>query len=318
MRILILLGIVLCSQFVFGQSVTKIKTDTNYIKYQTARWSIRAYGISKYNEFTFSDQTARALFYPDIKLGVGLGISYHNLALDVALNIYSDNRGHESENFSLVSALYFNQNLLDLEFQLYNRYTVSVNDAATGGTLSQYREDISVINAGINYDYNFNYRRFSFNAPFIGTQIQKHSSGSPLVGVFLNYFNLSADSSIIPKVLDNEFNPQLRLTEANLVSIGFTAGYAFTLVLPDHFYITLSVTPKLGVTSGEITGANNQSVPIGLTPGVLTRNSVGYAGKKFYAFLSVLGDYNMISLGGNNTLYYDPLKAKFLIGYRFK
>jgi hypothetical protein len=318
MRILILLGIVLYSQFVFGQTIHKSKIDTNFINHRTARWSIRAYGISKYNEFTLSDETARALFFPDVKLGAGLGFSFHNIALDFAFNIYSDNRGHESENLSLVSSIYINKNLLDLEFQVYNRYTVSVSDAATGGTLSEYRDDITVINAGINYDYNFNYHRFSFNAPFIGTEIQKRSSGSPLVGFFLNYINLSSDSSVIPNVLANEFSPQLRLTEANLATIGVSAGYAFTLVLPRHFYITLSLTPKIGVTSGELIGDNDRSVPVGLTPGFLTRNSIGYAGKRFYGFLSLLGDYNIIHLGGNNTLYYDPVKAKFLIGYRIK
>lgn len=317
MKTVALLGIILYSNFVFGQTKKPTRIDTSFINSRTSVWSVRVYGISKYNQFSISDGNTNALFYPDIKLGIGLGFSYRNLALDLAFNISSSNPIHKSENIGFISSLYFNQYLVDAELQFYNHYTISEKDISSGELFSQYRTDINVINTGLNYNYNFNYRKFSFNAPFIGTEIQKHSAGSPLLGVYANYFDLRADSSIFPTIANNEINPQSKFTQVNLASVGITAGYAFTFVLPHHFYITLSLTPKIGVSAGQVKTNSYQDVPLSLTPGILTRNAVGYSGKKFYGFISVLGDYNILRIRAGNDLYYDPVKAKILIGFRF-
>ena len=318
MKVIILVVVIfLFSYTVHGQIIGHVNTDTAYINSQTSKWSVRAYAISKYNEFTIAEQNVKALFYPDVKLGAGLGFAYHNLALDVAFNISSSDPSHKSGNLSLISAVYFNQNLLDVEFQLYNHYTISERDESNNELISQFRTDITVFNAGLNYNYNFNYHKFSFNAPFIGTEIQKHSAGSPLAGVYINYFDLHADSSIFPNIPTSESNPQNTLTDARLFSAGITAGYAFTWVLPRHFYVTLSLTPKIGISAGEVKEISYEDVHYGIAPGILTRNAVGYAGKKFYGFLSILGDYNILRLGDDDDLYYDPLKVKLLVGFRF-
>src|SRR6185436_1586728 len=135
-----------------------------------------------------------------------------------------------------------------------------------------------------------------------------------LAGVFVNYFYLQADSSIISSEHANE---DALITGAKLLSTGLSAGYAYVFVLPAHFYIMLSLTPKLGLNSGVIKTETDRNVPVNITPGFLTRNAIGYSGKRIYSLLSVLVDYNAINTGSQNHLSYDPVKVKMIVGYRF-
>jgi hypothetical protein len=211
--------------------------------------------------------------------------------------------------------MYFGAHIIEITVQTYQHYSVEVFNTHNEALTKQFRPDIHTLNLGINYNYNFNHRKFSFNAASIGTQIQKRSAGTPLAGAFFSYFKLEADSAIISSTYANA---DAMITSANVVSAGISAGCAYVFKLPVHFYVMLSLTPKLALNSGGIkTDIDDQAIPVRIVPGFLTRNAIGYSGKKFYGLLSVLVDYYTINITSYNRFTYDPVKLKILVGYRF-
>lgn len=305
---------------VHSQELSSIQFPQNpeYINKLASKWSLRFYGVSKYDQFLFSGKNFASSYKPDVKFSTGIGVSYKNLTLDLATNFLSTDRSHRSRNISLLSSVYSVAHLFEITIQLYHRYSTDIYDSSHTKIHSLFRPDIHTFNLGVNYNYNFNHTKFSFDASSIGTQIQLHSAGTPLAGIYLSYFDIAADSFLISPVYAQQINTTNNITEANILSGGITAGYAYTLVLPKHFYIMLSATPKLGLHSPEIKTDFYRTTPINMTPGLLIRSAVGFAGKKIYAFLLFNADYNYINIGSGNRISYDPVKAKLLIGYRFK
>ena len=320
--LLCLVKLPLSAQSVF----TFIKTDwdTNYIDKFATHWSGRLYAVSKNQFFSITNRTSHEVvsFHPNSKAAIGLGISYGNYAIDLGVNI--SNRKADSlqstKSFDLQSGIYTGQHVFDLSFQWYAGFFSSFQGPQADTSTVLFRNDIRTFNVGINYTYNFNYRRFSFNAPFIGTQIQKKSAGSPLAGVFVTYYDLRGNKSIIPAAASNEFDEAAEISEANLLTAGLIGGYAYTFVLPEHFTITLSLIPGLSFNIGDLKTSSYYNIghPVTVSPKIVSKSAVGYEGKKFYSFLSYAIDGNFVNLGNKNQLNYNLSKFKFLVGYRIK
>ncbi len=290
----------------------------DYITKEASKWSLRVYSATKYDQFNLVGKSFNAAFKPDVKLSGGIGASYKNLTLDLAANLFSSDRAHKSKNVALLSSMYSHAHLVELTIQVYRHYTAQVYNAQHEQLFSLFRRDIHTFNFGLNYNYNFNRTRFSFDACFIGTQIQKRSAGAPIGGAYFSYIDIASDSSLISPSLFEELSITESISDAKLFTGGISAGYAYTLVLPFHFYIMAAATPKLGLQAAEIKKDNYHTVPLNFTTGVLMRSAIGYAGKKYYSFFSVLTDYNSIYIEPGNSISYDPVKVKLLFGFRFK
>jgi hypothetical protein len=296
--------------------------DSVYIDEFPATWTVRAYTASKTDHFYLFNKSwnDRISFHPETKLATGLGFSFHDLAVDLGLNTYTNsiNSDQKTTGFNFIGSIYSNQHLMDVLFQINNGFTETAT--VDGKTTNITRNDVHVFNFGVTYNYMFNFRRYSFNSSFIGTQIQKKSSGSPMIGFFFSNFLMSASDSIIPAEFSSLVDPNTLTSQTNVFSGGGTVGYAYTLVLPYHFFITASVNAGITLSLGEAQRdtlnvlSNIQTV----TPKFISRDAVGYAGRKFYALASYSIDINDTNLGNKNQLVYVPEKFKAVIGYRIK
>ncbi len=300
----------------------KTTYDSAYIIKEASVYSIRAYSVSKYNHFNLRDNSEnKVAFVPDYKIAIGLGFSYKNLALDLGIPVFHTTKDTiHTKNLDFIGAFYPNQNLFDIIAQSYKG--LFLNPDGSKGTNSfprQFRKDIKTLNLGIDYSYLFNYKRYSFIAPYIGTEIQRKSAGSLLAGGFVSYYHLTADSSIIPVGISGDLNESLQINKASLFSFGLTAGYAYTLVLPKRFFITLSATPGISFNTGEVTTVNNSksNKPFTASFKLVSHDAIGYGGKKFYGLATVFIDNNYVSIANKNRLDYFPGKVKFILGYRF-
>ncbi|MEO5674307.1 MAG: DUF4421 family protein [Chitinophagales bacterium] len=294
--------------------------DSNYINKQASKWSARVYAVSKENRFYMfnTNWSDRVSFFPETKIATGIGVSYNNLALDLGITVLTQSEitDQKTTGLNFIGAIYNKQHVADIMLQVNKGYVaVGPDDSKT------LRNDIRVFNFGINYDYLFNYTRYSFNAPFIGTQVQKKSAGSPMAGLFFTSYNVSGnDTTILPAAFRSGFNSDDLFSNANFFSGGITAGYAYTLVLPARFFIMASLTPGLALNIGETISDSTHILgsPVTFSPKLITRNSIGYAGNIFYALLSYSLDINDIALNNKSQLIYTPEKIKMVLGYRIK
>lgn len=298
--------------------------DSSYYDRYFTKWSVRAYSVSKDQNFSLINRISneRIDYKPNSRAAVGLGVTYGNYSLDVGVAISNkkDDPNNATKTFDFMSGLYTAQHIFDFSFQWYAGFFSEYRPPSGDTVDSHFRSDIRTFNTGINYNYNFNYGRYSFNAPFIGTQVQKKSAGAPLAGLFFFYYDLRSNTTIIPVSADSAFNKEARMEEANLFTSGFLAGYAYTLVLPAHFSITASLIPGISFNTGDVKTEKYYEIghPLTVSPKLVSRNSIGYAGKKFYSLISYIYDGNFVNLGHKNQFNYNLSKVKFLVGYRIE
>jgi hypothetical protein len=304
--------------------ITFVKTDidTHYIRKLPRKWEAHTFLQVKYNSFQSSDDegTDRVAFDPLTKTSLGFGASYLNFALDYSFALLSNNNDSaRSKGFDVNSALYVGQHIFDFGFRWFSGYYVSGYDQSADEFTSLYRGDLYTGNLFMNYLYNFNYRKFSLNASFIGTQIQQKSAGSPLAGLFLVYNDVHADSGIVPSRLIDDYPNLSKLSEGNMISLGAIAGYAYTFVLPLQFYLTLSLVPGITFSFGEV--KTDQYYQFGSPPTtslkLISKNAFGYSGNRWYGYFTWITDQNLIKLNDGNTIETNHGKSKLMVGYIF-
>ncbi|MBK9732339.1 MAG: DUF4421 family protein [Chitinophagaceae bacterium] len=309
----------------------KVVYDTSFLNRAPSRWSIRLYSITKYQQFRmYSGSTEAGLRYaPNKFYGIGGGVSYNRLNLDLAFhsiaNKPQNDSEHESSTFDFIGSLYAGQHLFEIFLQqskgMFGSYeksaavTSTINDTTIG-----YRPDITAFNMGVDYNFLFNSNKLTF-ASLIGTEIQKKSAGGPMAGLFFSSYNLHADSSIVPAVYASVFEDHGELTDINTFNIGLSAGYAYTFVFPLHFFFTIALTPGFSFSRSEVKAYNEWYVagnPVKVSLKLITRGALGYNGKKFYGILSMVNDQSLINISNENQFQQDLGKIKFVVGYRIK
>ncbi len=306
----------------FSQTSQSLPYDSNYIDKYSARHSIRIYTSQKRNHiYLFNTKWSDRITLSSVqKYSAGLGFAYKGVGIDLGIAVYRNSilPDQKTKGFNFISTLYRGRNVIDMTFQINKGFAQSGDSA--GKTINITRNDISEFNFGVNYNYVFNYRKFSFKAAMSGTQIQKKSAGSPLLGVFLSNINIIADDTLISDKFSSLFNRGDIGSQINVFSMGLTGGYAYTLVLPHRFYITASLIPGIAfsIEQSRNDSLNLFNVISSVAPKLISRNAIGYSGVNFYV-IGLFGiDINGTALRNKNYLFYTPEKMKLIFGYRIK
>jgi hypothetical protein len=234
-----------------------VKNDRRYIEDHTKDLTVRAFATTKFTRYVIG-RNGNGEFLPyasNDNLNIGAGFNWRFIGLNLGFKmpfVNNDNaRFGKTRSFDLQSFLYFRKLQVDIYAQSYNglyvsrpkaTYHVEIDD------LYPYRPDLRTKNFGINAQYIFNSRRFSYRAAFVQNEYQKKSAGSFMIGGGLYHFRVKADSAIIPAnitFLDDFWNEQYYKT--NVTSLALNAGYAYTFVYKKHFFITGSITAGPGL-----------------------------------------------------------------------
>jgi len=305
--------------------ITFLKTDfdTNYIRLVPKDWEAHLYMQIKYNSFESSDKGGKQNIYfdPLTNVSLGGGGSYTNFSLDYGFAVTTNrNDSANARGFDFITSLYVGQHIFDFGIRRYNGYYVSGFDSSTNSPFSTFRNDIVTANLFVNYLYNFNYRRFSLNSSFIGTEIQRKSAGAPLAGIFFQYNDLHANSSVVPPELEYPNNKLLPISEANIWSTGLIAGYAYTFVLPMHFYLTLSIVPGITMNAGEVKTDHYFGIgnPITVSYKLISKNAFGFSSSHFYGYMALTSDRSWVRLNKDEQFTNDLGRWIVLLGYLIK
>lgn len=306
----------LFNKFTFLQT----EYDTNYVKKGLSDWAVHLYLQNRNNSFSSQDQTRHQSVYfdPLTNMTLGAGGSYKNFSLDFGFPI-QNNKGDTAHATGLdfSTSLFVGQHVSDMGFRRFRGYYVSGYDSVQNELRSVFRSDIATANLYLNYLYNFNYRRFSFNASFIGREMQIKSAGAPLAGFFFSYMDLHANEPVVPPEFDIYYGSSIRISEANLWTLGLMGGYAYTFVLPARFYLTLSLVPGLAFTTGEVKSDVYYEIgePVEVSFKLISKNAFGYSGKRFYGYLSSTTDRYWLRLSKEDQFKNNLSRWRFLVGY---
>lgn len=259
----------------------KPQQDTNYYVTYPSKITGRFYFSKKYTAFNFpaSDGSKDFEYRPNTPLTMGLGATYNNLSLNISYGFDflndNDEKG-KTKSIDLQVHLYPKKWAIDL-IALHHEglYIDPVGYAAADANSYYQRPDAKLMIGGIGAYRVENGEKFSYNAAMIQSAWQKKSAGSLLYGGEAYYGSIQSDSVLVPKQLQNSFTGK-NIKRIDFFTGGIGVGYAYTLVIAQHLYITGSLIGNVdvNVTSEEINGAHNKKTSI--NPSGIYKAAVGY------------------------------------------
>jgi len=275
--------------------------DSVYVKDYSHILTGRVYLSTKYNKLQLGSlNSVKPLIYrPNNRVNLGVGASYHALTLNLGVGIpvlnEDDPEKGETHYFDAQANIYTRHWATNLFLQRYQGYYIDTYTKDELGwdqqTYYPTRPDLVEYNVGVSTVHIFNSERFSYRAAFNQDAWQRKSQGTFLAGGYATYFNLKADSSLVPKKLDHEYEPGLHMRQGGFWDIGPSLGYAYTVVVKEHWFLTGSVVIGGGLSvqhavTDEDLAQDVFKTSTGLGWHGQFRAGAGYNSAKYYAGLS--------------------------------
>ncbi len=219
---------------------------------------------------------------------MGVGATYGPITINLAYGFDFLNRGEirdkgKTKYLDLQAHLYSRKITIDFLGQFYNGfYLYDQQYRDTNGKYYQ-RPDIEIRTFGVHSQYVLNHKRFSYRAALLHNDWQKKSAGSLLVGFEIYGGVGRADSSFAPGVSAQSASNQ----RLGFFELGPNIGYAYTLVIRKHFYISGSVAASLVYGFNNSTGVVGTDVKSnGISSNNVVRVFAGYNSERWAGGLS--------------------------------
>ncbi|MGY6543861.1 DUF4421 domain-containing protein [Arthrospiribacter ruber] len=270
------------SGYAFGQESQEEKSNEYYEEYPDLL-TMRLYTSRKYTSFTVGDRASN-LFEPNSTLNLGVGATYNDFTLNLALGFGFLNPGRQDVQttyLDLQAHMYPKDWIIDLFGQFYTGYRVQgfgydLPGQHEGNFLA---EDLRVRKIGANVQRLLNGENLSLKAAFQQSAWQKKSAGS-FMGGFEMYggriLQRGEEILVYPDAPIISGQPFI-----SYFQFGPNVGYAGTLVLFKHFFITGvgSINGNFGYSAYE--NNSDRDVNWGFNYNYFLRGFVGYNSAKW-------------------------------------
>jgi hypothetical protein len=297
--------------------------DSSYIKNYSQKISAKLVAINKYNRFSITDRNNKTSIrytpLQDVSLGLGVAYKWFSIDLTFSLGLNKNSDFENTRAFDFQGSIFSSKQFITFTLQYYQAYQI-YNIRGVDVNLSEAvkrREDIRTISVGLQYLFATNYTKFSLKAPFVQNEGQRKSAGSPIVGASFNIFVMDADSSIIPQEVSEYFNPNLSLTDLNIINVSLSLGYMYSFVYKKRFFLTLSLIPGINIGSGDYYTNSRQYSPLSIHVKLTTRNAIGYNSSKFFTGFQYNADAYFSTFEKKLLAQIGYGKFSLFIGYRF-
>ena len=273
-------------------------TDTAFIADYHNELIARGFGSRKYTTYSLDDKDykERLKYRPNSPFNVGVGFNYKVIGINLGFNlpIINDTKEYGKTRFiDLQTHIYGRRLIIDLYFQRYKGfYFPSTNTLENSNYGNVYiRPDLLLVNTGAEFQYLLNWKKFTFRGAFLQNEIQLKSAGSPILGAYIGYITVYADSSLLPKnLIYQEYFNGYDFRRSNIRTANISIGYGYTLVLPYHFFITAAASGGLGLNSSELKSINfGTTSSIGSNISGTLRLALGYNSRRMFAGIHFVG-----------------------------
>lgn len=292
-----------------SQKAKKYAHDEKYYEMFPEKLTARLYLSQKYLQFTIpSANNKDEVEYTDnAKKNLGIGVTWHNYSLNLFygfgfLNTQTEARGKTS-GLNLQFHLYPHKWAIDLlgAFPKGN-YLSPKGYAAANSNSYYYRPDVKMSLIGVSAYKVPNKEKFSYRAAIVQNEWQKKSAGSFLYGGEAFIGTVQGDSALVPKAVQNNYS-QLGIKKISFFRIGPGAGYAYTFVIDQHFFIMTSLIGNYNFTSTREETASGTSKKTAFNPSIVYKAGIGYNSDTWALVASLTGS-NWWLEGGTTTKDY--------------
>lgn len=281
--------------------------DSLYVRDLSQIVSGRIYGVTKDNSFTLGamNDADNLLYRPNNRYNMGIGASYRALTINIGFPIPFVNNDDEvrgkTRYLDLQAELNTTRYSTNFFLQYFSGYYIQSHSLEELNWMQEteqpYREDVSQFNLGVNTVRVFNNERFSYRAAFNQDAWQRRSQGSWLLGGYVTYFGLRADSSLVPSAIADNFIPEIGMRQGDFIDLGVSGGGAYTFVFKEHWFLTLSAVIGVGGALQHVVYLSTDSYDAATEfgPGwhAQGRGALGYNSKMYYVGMS----YNQEQVG---------------------
>jgi Domain of unknown function (DUF4421) len=268
----------LVSTVTFAQS--KHVFDSSYYITYPNKLILRVYLSRKFAPFTISSSSKEDLNYKtNSKLNLGAGFTYRILTINLSygFNFLNQDKGRgDTKGLDLQFHIYPRKWAVDLLGAFLKGYYLDPK-ANNGLALTDYykRPDLHRNIVGLSMFRVANADKFSYRAALNQKDWQIKSAGSLLIGAETYYGIVKADSALVPSKAGSNYT-QAGIDKINFFSIGPGIGYAYTLVISKHLFITGSAIGSLNIniSSEQNNGSKNSKTKV--IPGGIYKAAMGY------------------------------------------
>ncbi|SEJ14781.1 protein of unknown function [Cyclobacterium xiamenense] len=293
------------------------KDDTLYYQTFPSKLVGRYYLSRKFSGMGLEKGGERLWYMPNSTLNTGFGLTYQNLTLNLAygFGFINPERGRGETNYLDLQAHAYPKNwVIDLFGQFYNGYFLSGDNLQLADGEDRLFPDMKLRKVGASVQYLFNGDKFSYRAAFLQNEWQQRSAGSFLAGMEVYGGQVRNQYGILPTSLAREFD----LRQVKFMEWSPTIGYAYSLVVKKHFFLTLSAASgfSVGRTSlHDATGAEERNWAV--RPNYFLRGFTGYNSDRWSVNVNYV--YNQVNLApvAGHRIHVGTGNYRFNLIYRF-
>jgi hypothetical protein len=261
-------------------TVLKAQHDSAYYYSYKSKITARFYFSNKATSLLIKnvDGFYNLNYRPNTTRNIGIGATYKSLTLNLAYGfgfLNPDKGRGKTQYLDLQFHNYHRKWILDLFGQFYKGYYMSPKGYGTTNGNYYLRPDLRINEVGASVQYVLNSKRFSYRASFLQNEWQRKSAGTFLLGAETYVGTILSDSTIFPTVLNKKIAAR-NYYRINFFEVGPNVGYAYTLVIKKHFFMTGAATFGLDLGNNIIKRNTTDETTVGVSTNTLFRLSAGY------------------------------------------
>jgi hypothetical protein len=305
----------LFSQQGFAQN--RPSADSGYYITFPQHLILRVYLSRKFAPLTISSSNKDDLNYKtNSKLNLGAGFTYKIVTLNFAygFNFLNKDKGRgDTKGLDLQLHVYPRKWAVDLLGAFVKGYYLDPKDKNGLGLTDFYkRPDIHRNIVGLSLYRVSNSDKFSYRAVHNQIDWQIRSAGSLLYGGEAYYGSVKADSALVPSKAGSNYT-QAGINKINFFSIGPGIGYAYTLVISKHMFLSGSAIGSLNVNISSEQNAGVKKSKVKVLPGGIYKASMGYNSNTWSVSANVLGNALYAASKASSKEYFLPTGSINLI-----
>jgi len=288
LRVKIVLHIILFLSL-SGQCLAQV--DSSYIRSYDNKFMLMGFLVKEFVFLAVETPQQELMYMPNNPTELGLGFSWNNTVLSFAygygFDFMRDKKLGKTKSFDFQLHDYGRKFVFDLFVQSYKGFYMEDEKTKSEYVLCP---DLKVRQFGVNGEYIFNNKRFSYKAAFNQSEKQLRSAGSLLLGLGVYFSDIQSDSSFIYNNRNDLKNFQF----------GVSVGYAYTWVLGKRWHITAAATT--GINFGSETIGRFGKDRLEVYPTVLPRFGAAYNHDTWALGFSFIGNLNFPNFTDDETL----------------
>ena len=299
----------LFSVFIPSAGFAQKSTDSAYYVGYPEKLTTRFYFSRKYTSVRLRTDALHLTYMPNTTLNMGIGATYQGITLNLAygFGFMNPDKGRgEGKFLDLQAHMYPKNFVIDFFGQFHKGFYIPMPEQLSiKGDRYLTFPDMRTQKIGASVQYLFNPDKFSFQAAFLQNKWQKRSGSTFLLGFEMYGGQAVNELGIVPTVLLNPMDDGF--DRIRFFEFGPNAGYAATLVIKKHFFLTGSLSTNLALGYTTLYKEGSNVTAWGVNPNLFARVFAGYNSERW----SVNANYVLNSV---NLPSVDEVNGSFMTG----